>query len=424
MKLSELITEIKEGRKDEALIELYGAEDLAAQQERYISVIQKTIDLFSDQEGCIFSAPGRTEVGGNHTDHQLGRVLAAGINLDTIAAVIPTDDNKIRLASRGFSIKPVDISDLSIDINEKNTTESLIRGVCAGLNERGYKVGGFMAYSESNVIAGGGMSSSAAFEVLLGTIESGLYNNFAVSAEDIAKIGQYAENVYFMKASGLMDQMASSVGSFVAIDFFDKDNPVIEKVDFNPADYNVDLILTDVRASHADLSDEYSAIPTEMKGVAKILGETVLSRCTVDQLMANVAKIRENLGDRAFLRAYHFLKETVRAREEAEALREKDINRFFRLVRESGQSSWMYLQNICPPGSRKEQPVAVGLMLSDAVLGEEGAYRVHGGGFAGTIQAFVPKEKTEAYIKAMESAFGEGACYILRIRSKGGTQVM
>ena len=424
MKLSELIQSIRDGNQDSVLTELYGEEVLGFQKERYISVIQKTIDLFGDSEGCVYSAPGRTEVGGNHTDHQLGRVLAASIDLDTIAAVIKTDDNKVHLASRGFEIKPVDLSDLSINAAEKNTTESLIRGVAAGLKERGWEVGGFQAYSESDVIAGGGMSSSAAFEVLLGTIESGLYNDGKVSAEEIAKIGQYAENVYFMKASGLMDQMASSVGSFVAIDFYEKENPLIEKVDFNPADYNIDLILTDVRASHADLSDEYSAIPTEMKGVAKVLGQDVLSRCTLEELMANVDKIRAAQGDRAFLRAYHFLKETVRAKEEAVALREKNIERFLELVKESGRSSWMYLQNICPPGARKEQPVAIGLMISDCVLDGEGAYRVHGGGFAGTIQAFVPKAKTEEDIRAMESAFGEGCCYILRIRSHGGYKVM
>lgn len=424
MKLSELIQSISEGKQDAVLSGLYGADALDFQKQRYSDVIQKTIDLFGDQEGSVFSAPGRTEVGGNHTDHQLGRVLAASIDLDTIAAVIKTDDNKVRLASRGFNIKPVDLSDLSINAAEKNTTESLIRGVAAGLSERGYQTGGFMAYSESDVIAGGGMSSSAAFEVLLGTIISYLYNEGKVSAEEIAKVGQYAENVYFMKASGLMDQMASSVGSFVAIDFYDRENPVIEKVAFDPEDYNIDLILTDVRASHADLSDEYSAIPTEMKGVAKVLGQDVLSRCTLAQLMSNIATVREAMGDRAFLRAYHFLKETARAKEEAVALREKDIDRFLKLVKESGESSWMYLQNICPPGAKAQQPVAVGLMVSDAVLDGEGAYRVHGGGFAGTIQAFVPKSKTKAYIEAMEKTFGEDACYILKIRSKGGVQVM
>ncbi|MBR3348876.1 MAG: galactokinase, partial [Solobacterium sp.] len=233
MKLSELIQSISEGKQDAVLSGLYGADALDFQKQRYSDVIQKTIDLFGDQEGSVFSAPGRTEVGGNHTDHQLGRVLAASIDLDTIAAVIKTDDNKVRLASRGFNIKPVDLSDLSINAAEKNTTESLIRGVAAGLSERGYQTGGFMAYSESDVIAGGGMSSSAAFEVLLGTIISYLYNEGKVSAEEIAKVGQYAENVYFMKASGLMDQMASSVGSFVAIDFYDRENPVIEKVAFD-----------------------------------------------------------------------------------------------------------------------------------------------------------------------------------------------
>ena len=243
-------------------------------------------------------------------------------------------------------------------------------------------------------------------------------------AEEIAKIGQYAENVYFMKASGLMDQMASSVGSFVAIDFYEKESPVVTKVPFDPEEYGIDLILTDIRADHAELSDEYSAIPNEMKGVARRLHQEVLSRCTVEELLANVAEIRENCGDRAFLRAYHFLNETKRAEDEKTALLNKDIDTFLKLVRESGYSSWMYLQNISVPGARGEQPVALGLALSDAVLGNEGAYRVHGGGFAGTIQAFVPKAKTEPYIRTLEAAFGEGCCYILKIRGVGGTEVV
>ncbi len=424
MKLSELITEIQAGRKDDVLKELYGEDALQEQKERYVSVIQKTIDLFEDGEGFVFSAPGRTEVGGNHTDHQLGRVLAASINLDTIAAVIPTEEPVVRLASLGFDIKPVDLSDLSIQLEEKNTTEALIRGTAAALCGKGWKAGGFMAYSESNVIAGGGMSSSAAFEVLLGTIQNVLYNEGKIPAQEIAKAGQYAENRYFMKACGLMDQMASAVGSFVAIDFFEKNNPLVEKVDFDPASYDIDLILTDIRADHADLSDEYSAVPNEMKGVALTLGEDVLSRCTISQFMRHVPEIREKCGDRAFLRAYHFLKETQRAEDEKIALREKNIEAFLDLVNESGRSSWMYLQNISVPGAVKEQPAAVGLALSSEVLGSEGACRIHGGGFAGTIQAFVPKAKTQKYIKAMESAFGEGCCYILKIRGAGGICVM
>ena len=423
MKNSEFRQAINDGKFDETLTYLYGADDLAAQKERYLSVLQKTEDLFGDKETRIFSAPGRTEVGGNHTDHQLGKVLAASINLDTIAAVVPTDDNVIRMASRGFEIKPVDISDTEIHPEEKNTTEALIRGVAAGFKERGYNIGGFMAYSESNVLAGGGMSSSAAFEVLLGTILSYLYNDGKVPSEEIAKVGQYAENVYFMKASGLLDQMASATGSFVAIDFYDKEKPVVEQVPFDPAEYGFDLILTDIRADHADLSDEYSAIPTEMKGAARIMGEEVLSRCTLDQLVDNVAEIREKCGDRAFSRAYHFLTETQRAEDEKQALLNKDIEEFLRIVRESGSSSWKYLQNTCPPGAAFEQPVAVALIISEKILGNKGAYRIHGGGFAGTIQAFVPKEKTEEYIKAMESAFGENCCYILKIRGVGGVEV-
>ena len=280
-----------------------------------------------------------------------------------------------------------------------------------------------MAYAGSDVIAGGGMSSSAAFEVLIGTIQSYLYNNGEVSPETIAKIGQYAENVYFMKASGLMDQMACSVGSFCAIDFADKENPVVEKVDFNPAEMGLKLILTDVKASHADLSDEYSAIPADMKGAAAIIGQPLLGTVTKEDVIKNAKTIREQLGDRALLRAFHFVNETERAKKEAEALRAGDGEEFLKLVNESGQSSYMYLQNISVAGDTKNQAVGVGLALSAHVLGRRGAYRVHGGGFAGTIQAFVPEDLADEYVATLESVFGEGCCYTLRIRDVGGIRI-
>lgn len=423
MKISELIAFIQEGKLNDKLVDLYGEESLQMQTERYVSILSKAEKKFGDEEARLFSAPGRTEVGGNHTDHQLGKVLAASLNLDVVAAVIPTSDHTVTYASEGYDVKPVDVSDIAIHEEEKNSTEALIRGVAAGLSKRGYSAGGFACYAESDVINGGGMSSSAAFEVLLGTIQNDLYNEGKVSAEDIAKIGQYAENVYFMKASGLLDQMACSVGSFAAMDFKDPENPVVEKVPFNPDDYGYDLIITDVKASHADLSDEYSKVPSEMKAAAKVLGKEVLCGVTNEELLAHVQEIREKCGDRAFLRAYHFVNETQRAQDEAEALKNKDIDLFLKLVRESGHSSWMYLQNISVGSMPDSQAVAIGLALSEAVIHEDGAYRVHGGGFAGTIQAFVKKETTEKYISTMESAFGKGCCYILRIRNVGGIRL-
>lgn len=423
MKISEIMRCISAGGLDQQLVRLYGEEALAFQKERYLSILDKTEKLFGDQEARLFSAPGRTEVGGNHTDHQLGAVLAASLNLDMVAAVIPAGDNIVRYASKGFSVKPVSLENLSVREDEINTTEALIRGTAAGLSQRGYKTGGFQCYAESDVIPGGGMSSSAAFEVLLGTIENYLYNDGKISSEVIAINGQYAENVYFGKPCGLLDQMACSVGSFAAIDFADPKNPVVEQVPFDPAEYGYKLILTDVRASHAELSGEYSAVPAEMKAAAKVMGHEVLCSVSVDELLANVKQIREECGDRAFLRAYHFVRETKRAKDEAEALKNKDILGFLKLIRESGHSSYMYLQNINVPGAVKEQPVAVALALSDAVLGEDEAYRVHGGGFAGTIQAFVKNDNADRYIRTMEASFGEGCCYVLRIRSCGGIEV-
>jgi len=423
MRLSELRKEVTEGKLDERFAALYGEEAVVSQRERYAELLNKAEGLFGDREGHLFSAPGRTEVGGNHTDHQLGRVFAASINLDVAAAVIAADDNIVRYAAKGFAVDPVNLSSLEPVREEENRTEALIRGVAAGLVQRGYKAGGFMAYAESDVIAGGGMSSSAAFEVLLGTIYNSLYNNGEVPAETIAKVGQYAENVYFGKPCGLLDQMACSVGSFAAIDFADKENPVVEKVSFSPAAYGYALILTDIKASHAELSGEYAAVPGEMKAAAAVLGHSVLSETDLAELIANAAKIRAACGDRAFLRAYHFVKETERAKAEAEALKKGDIDAFLKLVNESGHSSYMYLQNISVPGAVKEQPAALGLALSEAVLNGRGACRIHGGGFAGTIQAFVPEDLKETYIRTLESVFGEGACYVLRVRDCGGIQI-
>lgn len=423
MRITQLRKAIEDGSFDKELSHLYGPSNLSSAKDRYISLLSEALQEFSDQPARIFCAPGRTEVGGNHTDHQLGRVFAASISLDVAAVVVPTDDNIITYVSKGFDVRPVDIGDTDIHEEEKNTTESLIRGVSAALKNAGYATGGFKCYAQSDVLPGSGMSSSAAFEVLIGTIINGLYNDGNIPSQTIAKCGQIAENTYFMKGSGLLDQMACSTGSFAYMDFADPKQPVVQKVDFAPADYGFDLILTDVRASHADLSDEYSLVPSEMKAAAKVLGKEVLGTCTKQEVIDHCADIREACGDRAFLRAYHFVCETQRAKDEADALRNGDIRTFLNLVNESGRSSWMYLQNISAPGDSAHQAIATALALSESLLKDCGAYRVHGGGFAGTIQVFVPQSLTEQYIALMESVFGKDCCYVLSIRDCGGTEI-
>ena len=424
MIISAMLAKLHDGTLDSTLLHLYGEHRLDQQKQRYEKILQEGIRRFGDVEAILVSAPGRTEVGGNHTDHQLGRVLAASIDLDALAVVVPTDDNTVSYAADAFAVAPVVLDDLAIRSSEVNTSAALIRGIADGLKKKGYAVGGFKAYAESDVLPGSGMSSSAAFEILIAKIFSLLYNDDRVDPVEQAKIGQYAENVYFGKASGLMDQTACAVGGFAAIDFADKENPVVEKVDFDFDASGLSLVLTDCRQSHAELSDEYSKMPAEMKAVAKVLGHEVLSQCSLADLIANARTIREQCGDRAFLRAFHFFHETERAKKEKEALAAKDTDRFLQLVIESGESSFMFLQNVYPPNDSKHESLAVGLALSQELLkGKGGAWRVHGGGFAGTIQAFVPNSLVEIYKATMEHTFGEGCCYVLRIRDCGGVKV-
>ena len=423
MKIAEWKQKVLDGALDDKLIFLYGEARAAAQKERYVRVLDRALETLGEGDVRLFSAPGRTEVGGNHTDHQLGRVLAASIDLDVLAVVRPHDEPVIRYYADAFSVEPVDISDVDIRESEYNTTESLIRGIAAKFVQNHHKIGGFDCYAESDVLPGSGMSSSAAFEILIAEILSEVYNEGSVSPIEQAKIGQFAENVYFGKASGLMDQMACSVGGFVTIDFRDKENPEVRNIPFELDRHGYALILTDCKQSHADLSDEYSLVPGEMKAAAAVMGKTVLSEVTVKDLMDHAKEIREQCGDRAFLRSYHFLKETDRVVDEVKALESGEIRFFLNHVIASGQSSFMYLQNVYPPAERMHQSLAVGLAISEELLKGKGAWRVHGGGFAGTIQAFVPLEDTAAYIAAMERVFGPDSCYQLRIRSVGGYEI-
>lgn len=370
-----------------------------------------------------FSAPGRTEIGGNHTDHQRGRVLAAAVNLDTRAAVRVNGTGTIRVLSKGYPVSEVDIAGLTPVASEINTTPALIRGVAARFVQLGCTVRGFDAYCESTVLPGSGLSSSAAYEVLIGTIINCLFFDNKAPQPEIAMIGQYAENVFFGKPCGLMDQMASAVGNLVTIDFLDKDNPVIEPVDFDFASCGHALCIIDSQASHADLTDEYAAIPGDLKALCAHFGKEVLTQIHEEDFYAQLPALRRECGDRAVMRAIHFYQENARVPRQVAALKAGDFDEFLSLVKQSGYSSYMYLQNVIPAGYTQHQDMAVALALCEHYLNGRGAYRVHGGGFAGTVQAFVPFDILEKFKTGMDAVLGQGACHVLSIRPQGGVEM-
>ena len=378
--------------------------------------------IFGGAPERYFSAPGRTEIGGNHTDHQRGRVLAAAVNLDTQAAVRLNGTDVIRIQSQGYPMCEVDLKVLVPQESEINGTASLIRGVAARFVELGCEVKGFDAYCESTVLPGSGLSSSAAYEVLIGTILNHLFFDGRISAPEIAMIGQYAENVFFGKPCGLMDQTASSVGGLVTIDFFEKENPNIRSVNFDFSACGHALCIIDSRASHADLTDEYAAIPGELKAICAHFGKDVLTQIDQADFYAAIPALREKCGDRAVMRAIHFYQENARVPKQVAALEKGDFDAFLQLIKESGRSSWMYLQNVIPAGYKLHQDVAVALGLAEHYLNGRGAYRVHGGGFAGTIQAFVPNDILDEFVAGMDAALGQGACHVLSIRPQGGVE--
>ena len=378
---------------------------------------------FGGAPARYFSAPGRTEIGGNHTDHQRGRVLAGAVNLDTVAAVRLNGTDTIRIQSKGYPMSVVELSRLTPVESEINSTPALIRGVAARFAQLGCKVEGFDAYCESTVLPGSGLSSSAAYEVLIGTIINGLFFDNKISQPEIAMIGQYAENVFFGKPCGLMDQTASAVGNLVTIDFFDKENPVIEPVDFDFASCGHALCIIDSGADHADLTDEYAAIPGEIKAVAAFFGKEVLTQISETEFYANIPALRKACGDRAVMRAIHFYQENARVPQQVAALREGDFEKFLSLMKQSGYSSYMYLQNVIPAGYKAHQDVAVALALCEHFLKGRGAYRVHGGGFAGTVQAFVPCDILDQFVAGMDGILGKGACHVLNIRPQGGVEM-
>lgn len=382
------------------------------------------LDTFGKMPERFFSAPGRTEIGGNHTDHQHGCVLAAAVDLDIVGAAAKNDTNVIRIFSEGYGMEEISLDALDVVEAEKNTTASLIRGVASKISQMGYTLGGFDMYTVSNVLKGSGISSSAAYEVLVGTTINLLFCDGKLTPVQIAQIGQYAENVYFGKMSGLMDQTASSVGGIVAIDFADNANPVVRKLDFDFGKAGYALCIIDSGADHADLSDEYSAIPLEMKQVAAHFGKDVLREVSLSDFLGDLAAVRAKVGDRALLRAYHFINDNQRAIDEANAVEAGDFAQFLTLVKESGYSSFMYLQNVYVSGAVEHQDVAYALAVCEAALKGKGAYRIHGGGFAGTIQAFVPQDMLENFVEQIENALGKGRCHVLSIRPAGGTELL
>ena len=412
-------------RLEEAAAELYVPSAVSAQVQRYRRLFSGFAETFGPcDRAAVFSAPGRTEIGGNHTDHQHGRVLAGSIDLDIIAVAAPNGEGVIRLKSEGFPMDVVELDDLEIHPEEYNRSVSILRGIAAWFARQGCRLEGFNAYTVSNVFKGSGLSSSAALEVLLGNIFNSLFHDGKCTPVQLAQIGQYAENVYFGKPSGLLDQMGSSMGGMVTIDFQDNDHPVVEKIDFDFASAGHALCIIDSGADHADLTDEYAAVPGELKKICAHFGKSVLREVPEADFYAALPALRRECGDRAVLRAIHIYDENRRVQEQIAALRRNDFPAFLAQVRLSGLSSWRYLQNVVPAGYKEHQEVAVALAAAERLLNGWGACRVHGGGFAGTIQAFVPLDMLEGFKSGMEQVLGDGRCHVLSVRSVGGVRLV
>ena len=428
MKINELIKYINEGKLDKALVSLYGEGQLDAQRNRYTEAVKEFSDIYgADRDVNLFSVPGRSEISGNHTDHQRGCVIAAAIDLDIVAVASVNGTDKVNVKSKGFPEDSVSCDPESPDEKLFGSSASLLSGMCHGFTKRGYKVCGFDAYTTSNVFKGSGISSSAAFEVMIGNILNHFVNGGSISAPVIAEIAQYAENVFFGKPCGLMDQTACAVGGFSYIDFGDPSAAKIEKLDFDLSGIGYSLCITNTGGNHADLTDDYAAVPAEMKGVAKEFGLEVLRGLTRDELLSKASELREKVGDRAILRAFHFIGENERVPAIAQCLRSNDAEGFFNGIKESGRSSFMWLQNVYTTKNVGEQGLTLALAVSEYALkntSRTSASRVHGGGFAGTIQAFVPNEDVSSYKEQIEAVFGAGSCSVLKVRPDGAIKVL
>ena len=417
---------IEKGQLDKTFEMLYGMDKcvIQVQRERYLDALAGFVATYGEKEEVhLFSAPGRSEISGNHTDHNHGLVLAASINLDAVGVAARNDEGIVRVLSQGREMDVIDLSKLDVKKEETNSSPALVRGVAAGFVKFGFRVGGYDAYTVTSVLKGSGLSSSAAFEILLGQMMNGLYNDQAADAVMLARIGQYAENVYFGKASGILDQMSSAVGGFVWMDFEDPTAPVVRPMKFDLSACGYALCIIDTGGSHSDLSDAYSAIPYEMKSVAKLFGKEVLRQVDEREWKEKLPALRGRVSDRAILRSLHFFAENKRVNEAADALEKEDLPRFFAQIIRSGNSSFRYLQNVYASAKPEEQGLSLALAMAEELLEGKGAWRVHGGGFAGTVQCFVPLAFCDEFSARMEEVFGKGSCHRLRVRPVGGLQI-
>ncbi len=422
MNISEAIVKIKSGALNEKFKMLYGDEIKAA--ERYIKALKEFEALYGYRDNIrLFSAPGRTEVGGNHTDHQHGEVLAGSVDLDVIAVVSENGSNTARIKSEGYPMDEIDLMQLEVIKSETGKAAALIRGVCAAFKNNGYAVGGFDAYTTSNVLKGSGLSSSAAFEVLVANIINGLFNGNSVDAVTIAKYSQFAEREFFGKPCGLLDQMASSSGGFTYADFNDPTNPRVEKIELDIKKSGCRLCVVDTGGNHADLTQDYADVTIECKKVSRALGVEFLRDASEEDFYKSIAALRSSCGDRAILRAFHFFNENRRVGQQKAALKSGDFKTFLSLVNESGESSYKYLQNLYPTSNPSEQGLCLALALTSQFLNGEGACRVHGGGFAGTVQGYIPSYRFDEYKAMIEAVFGEGSCVEIAVRPVGGYEL-
>ena len=422
MNITEVKATIKNGAYDNSFSMLYG--DVSAARARYLKACESFEGIFSEKEGIrLFSAPGRTEVGGNHTDHQHGCVLAGGVNLDVIAVAAPNNDGKVRIKSEGYDMDVIDITELEKNTAEHGRASALIRGVLSRFKELGADISGFNAYTTSNVLKGSGLSSSAAFEVLVGNIVNGMFFNNKADEITIAKIGQYAEREYFGKPCGLLDQMASSLGGFTYADFFNPADPITEKINLDIHSFGYTLCVVDTGGNHANLTQDYADITIECKEISNKLGVDFLRDADQNRFYNSIAELRRACGDRAVLRAFHFFNENDRVEKQKAALKAGDFEGFLKLVNESGESSYDYLQNLYSNSAVSEQGLPLAIALTKKFLNGKGACRVHGGGFAGTIQCYIPSELLADYKKTIEAVFGENSCCVLNIRPVGGYEI-
>ncbi len=427
MKYTALVEKINTGALNAMFNILYGKENVDAAKERYINAIEKFVSIYgADRDLSLYSVAGRSELSGNHTDHNRGRVIAASISLDIIAVASATDDGIVRVKSEGFDEDVVNINEYTAPLEAKfGSSESIIAGMCAGLSANGHKTGGFVAYTTSSVLKGSGLSSSAAFEDMIGTIENHLYNGGKIDNVEIAKLSQWAENNFFGKPCGLMDQVACAVGGIVAIDFADAKDPIITPIDFDMTAAGYNLCIVNTGGNHADLTDDYASVPAEMKAIAAHFGKEVLRDTDEEEVVAAIPTLREKYGDRAIMRALHFFAENRRVAKQKAALDSGDLDAFFENVKASGRSSFCYLQNVYTTKNLTEQGLSLALCLAERILGDKrAAWRVHGGGFAGTIQAFVPTDTVSKYKAAMDACFGKDACIVLAIRTIGATKII